>query len=515
MLQRILSGLGLSAAGILVLLLGQILAVPIFLTAWGAQLYGEWLVLTNLVAGLSVLNFGVQTYVINRLIAFHVRGEMVQGTQLLHAALRLYIVLCSLAVLATLGLVASPEILTRLRITALPPDEARLVLGMQGLLVAYALVNGMLVNLFRVNNQLPRQLAYRLVERVVYSFCPITIAVAGGYPVHATLATAVLIGGIGIVAFRDVNRRSPFKLGLASSSWKMSLSLLGPSLVFFLVSLASTLLTTGTIVILSTNRGAATVTIFSTTLLLSNFVVNVMSQGLGVLWPEITAASARTGNFSTLAAWHRLALKLTGSVALVASAVLALLGADVLRIWTRGRIEIDPVLNLLLALYLLLQVPGLTSSVFGLATNRQNELFKVQVVTAVVSLLLAVWLVPSMGVRGAALALIGGQLLGTPWTVALACRWTSDSIPLLVREVLLRGAGPAAAVLLIALAAWMLSPNMGGHVVTSLLLAIMLVPLAWVWLSKAERELVNARIVRVLRSNIRPIPTPSGVPLWK
>lgn len=144
MLGRIFSGLGLSAASIIVLLLGQLIAVPIFLSSWGAQLYGEWLVITSLVASLSVLNFGVQTYVINRLIAFHVQGEVAHGTELLHAALRLYLVICSLAVLATVGLVVWPDLLTWLRITVLPPDQARLVLGVQGLLVAYTLLNGML-----------------------------------------------------------------------------------------------------------------------------------------------------------------------------------------------------------------------------------------------------------------------------------------------------------------------------------------------------------------------------------
>ena len=34
---------------------------------------------------LSVLNLGVQTYVGNRLIAFHIRGETAQGTADLHA----------------------------------------------------------------------------------------------------------------------------------------------------------------------------------------------------------------------------------------------------------------------------------------------------------------------------------------------------------------------------------------------------------------------------------------------
>ena len=79
MIRRIISGLGLSSAIIMVTMVGQILTVPILLTRWGAQIYGEWLTLTALAGTLSMLNLGVQSYVTNRLIAYYVRGEISRG----------------------------------------------------------------------------------------------------------------------------------------------------------------------------------------------------------------------------------------------------------------------------------------------------------------------------------------------------------------------------------------------------------------------------------------------------
>src|ERR1051325_2162324 len=54
----------------------QLILVPIFLIAWGNQTYGEWLTLSAAVAYLWMLDFGVQTYVVNRLKQCYLRGAV-------------------------------------------------------------------------------------------------------------------------------------------------------------------------------------------------------------------------------------------------------------------------------------------------------------------------------------------------------------------------------------------------------------------------------------------------------
>jgi O-antigen/teichoic acid export membrane protein len=496
MIRRILAGMGLSTGIILVTMVGQVVAVPMYLTHWGTQIYGEWLILTNLIANLSFLNLGVQSYVSNRLIAHYVRGELDEGTHLLHAALRLYVVLCSLALAVTLALVACPGIPAWLQIIETPAIHARLILGIQGLLATYAILGGLLMSLFRVTQQLPRQLRYALIERIVFLAVPMAVAVLGGYPLRASLVSGLVIAGVVCVEIWDVNRRSPYPIGLSGSSWRAPMALLGPSLVFFAVSVATPLLSTGMTVVISTVIGAVAVAVFNTTLMLSNMIRLMINQGLNVLWPEITAAAAVAGAPGRLARWHRLIIKLVGGLVLIASAGLSLFGADVLAVWTRGKIQVDPWLNLLLVVYLVIQTPALVSRVFGLATNHQGEVFRVEVTTAIISISLAVWMLPRLGVRGVALALIIGQAIGTVWVMKLACRWTSDAWTSLLKEGVVRGLPTVLIMVLMSLGIRYLRPGVIGQALGFAGAGIIATYLAWrTWFTNSERSLVVTRLL--------------------
>lgn len=508
MIRRILAGLGLSTAGIAVTMIGQIIAVPVLLTRWGPQLYGEWVTLTTLAGSLSVLNLGVQTYVGNRLIAFHIRGETALGTADLHAGLRLYLGSCTAGMLATTGLVAWPGVLEWLGISAMPAGEARLILGIQGLLATYAIVGGLLLSLFRVTGQLPRQLAYGLVQRTVIVGIPVVVALAGGQPGQVALVTIGCVAGIAVAAVGDVRRRSPFRIGLSESSWRASFALVLPSAMFFGSTAAAALLSSGVIVLISTSVGGSAVAAFTTTLMLSNMLRVIINQGLIVLWPEITAAAAVGDDVRRLARWHRLALKMAGLVLVVGFSGLVLLGPDVLAAWTIGRLAVDPGLNLLLAIYLVVQGPALVGGVFGLATNHATGILVVQVATVAISLGAGMEIIPAFHARGAALALILGQLAGTVGTLWVVCRWTCDPGWGLVRETFLRSAATVTTIALGTGATTLVFSGLGGHMLGLMVVAGAAVWTGWrTWLTTGERAVLSTGVNAMLggrRRGVRP-----------
>src|ERR1017187_1688812 len=116
--RRFSAAFTISTATMVVTMAGQIFAVPLYLAHWGAPVYGEWLALTNLGASLSVLNLGVQSYVTNDLVMHYVRGQITEGTRVLHAAIRLYAVLaCLIIVIAgTLAFMPGVPALLRIRV---------------------------------------------------------------------------------------------------------------------------------------------------------------------------------------------------------------------------------------------------------------------------------------------------------------------------------------------------------------------------------------------------------------
>jgi O-antigen/teichoic acid export membrane protein len=495
MIKRVVAGMGFSFSTVLVTFVGQVVSVPVLLTSWGLEIYGEWLTLTNIVASLSILNLGVQSYVSNLLITHYVRGELEEGTNLLHAALRLYAALISLALGATLTMFFLPGMLAWLKITAIPSIDARLIIGVQGILASYAILGGLLMSLFRVTQQLPRQLGYGLIERILFIFAPVTVAAFGGYPIHAMLIMGLLIAIIACIEIRDVNRRSPYTIGISQSTWKESVSLVVPSLMFFLVSIAATILLTGMTVVISITIGAAAVAIFSTTLMLTNFMRVIVNQGLNVLWPEITASAAGQNDPGQLMRWHKVTLKLVGTLILVSAAGISLLGPDILAIWTHRKIMVDPWLNLLLVIYLIIQVPALVSGVFGLATNRQWEMSKIQIITTVISILMAVCIISKLGVRGAAIALIGGQVVGSLWIMGAVCRWTSDTLPSLLHDGIVRGIPTLLVIVLISIGIWYILPGLVGRAIGLIGLVMVSIYIGWrTWFTKSERNIFITKL---------------------
>ncbi|MFT5284217.1 MAG: O-antigen/teichoic acid export membrane protein, partial [Planctomycetota bacterium] len=76
---------------------GQLVLVPIFLRAWGEARYGEWLTLSAMAAQIALVDFGVQTYVVNRLNQNYARGEIDQYNRVLHSALYWSLALAAVA----------------------------------------------------------------------------------------------------------------------------------------------------------------------------------------------------------------------------------------------------------------------------------------------------------------------------------------------------------------------------------------------------------------------------------
>lgn len=499
MIKRVFTGVGISTVTISFNLVAQLLAVPIFLTHWGTQVYGEWLALTSIVSSISILNLGVQTYVGNILIAHHEHQEIEQGTHVLHAALRLYLALCSLAVIVTIGLVILPPVLSWLNINTIKSLDARIIILVQGMLASYAIFGGLLLGLLRVTRQVPRQLVYGLIERIIIIGAPVVVVILGGQPLVASILMGVLIGVIATIAVRDVKKRSPFRLGLSSATWHDARALLKPSLVFLAVAVAAQLLSSGMIIVISTSAGAAAVTLFSTTLMLTNFVRIIVNQSLNVLWPEVTAAAA-TRVSGRLIRWHRLIIKLVSGVSLVIAAGFLLLGSQVLTVWTRGQVGVDPILNVLLVLYLLIEAPSLVSGMFGLATNHQGDMFRADLATAIFAMVLAIGLVPAIGVRGVGVALVVSQIVNTLWVVRMSCEWTGDDWLALLEQWLVRGLPLIISMGILLIGIYLLRLSIAGQILGLVAATLICLSLAWrTWLTIEERKVVMHLVGEVSR----------------
>jgi O-antigen/teichoic acid export membrane protein len=479
--------------------------VPILLSRWGNALYGEWLTLTTVVGSLSLLNLGVQSHVGNILITHYVRGEPEASADLFASTLRLYALLSGTALIVTLGLAASPRIGEALGLSMIPVRQARIIILIQGCLAAYAIVGGLLMSLFRVTGQLPRQLAWGIAEKIGFLFVPIGVAVGGGGPLAASVGVAVAVFGIVALELRDVFQRTPFTFSWGRGRWGTAFSLLPPSLEFFAVSGIPALLPPGVVLLLSRSPGAGAVATFFTALMTVNFARTLMSQLLVVLWPEIRSSYASGTGKTSLSTW--LAVTQKGSFVFSAAVGLgiALLGPDVIARWTGGRIDVDTGLCGLLALLLLGQTPGMVYGVFGLALGLQRDVLVGQVVTVVGSLLAAATLLSPFGVKGVAAGLAGGHMAGTVSLWLLSRRWPVKVTGESASGTVARMAAVVGASVIVVTIIEFWAPRLGIRLLSTGIGVAALLGFGWQWsLTSEERSYV----VRVGKYGARRLRSP-------
>ena len=107
MLKRVLHAFVAFCFGQGIATLGYLLLVPLYLHVWSASLYGEWLTLGSVVAYLSCLHLGVQTWAVNRLTQAYARGDMEEYRRVRDTAFAFYFFLALFGLYSPVAALAS------------------------------------------------------------------------------------------------------------------------------------------------------------------------------------------------------------------------------------------------------------------------------------------------------------------------------------------------------------------------------------------------------------------------
>lgn len=103
--RRLISGLGAQSFVQLLRVAIQFVTVPLFIHAWGSELFQDWIVISAVTGFLAVLDLGTQTYFGNQLMYFWSRGASQEFLHTLRIALGSYLVI-SLSAVFILGPIA-------------------------------------------------------------------------------------------------------------------------------------------------------------------------------------------------------------------------------------------------------------------------------------------------------------------------------------------------------------------------------------------------------------------------
>jgi len=340
--QRLFKGFGASLYGQGMVVVIQLAGVPILLNHWHASLYGEWLILFAVPAYLSLGDLGFSLSAANDMTA-RVGREDRAGTVAVFQSLTGLVLS-----LAAVGLVLITIAATQLPLenwihfSGLTTPDVRWILWFLGAEVLMKLPDGVNHAGFRATGDFALHVTiyYSILFAqhasiwllAVLGYGPVAAAAAFlSIRVIATPANAILLA-----------RRHPWlRFGLGDARVSQLRDLVRPALANTGIPLASALNVQGMVLIVGATLGPLAVVTFSTLRTLTRLALQMVSTVSHAAEPELASAFGKGDQVLLRIVFYH-ALRGSFWLALTVSVGLGLTGSWIFKLWTHGRVNMDP-----------------------------------------------------------------------------------------------------------------------------------------------------------------------------
>ncbi len=423
MLKRLCQGIGANFLGQIINIVSRIVLVPLFLLAWGADIYGEWLLLSSMVAYLSLTDMGGASYIGNRMTQAYASRDDVLFRKILHTGLVLFLTLPLAVFIIFIVGISWFNLTSFLHITQTSHRLVIVVLVLLGFQFIISLPQGILLRVYFAAEMLPRGVMLANLMQLTN-----LILLAGGLWLHlgmVAIASLQLIpyGLIAAIALWDLNRKFPqFNiLSLAEADFAFGLSFIKPSLHFFLFQMGQAVSLQGTVLVVGMLLGPVQVVLFSTMRTIVNLMRSFLDQLTHAAWPEMTRLDAQQ-DIDKFMVLFRGILRSTLIAAIVFMTVFHFFGGYIYHAWLRKTVPYQqPVMDLFL-IYMGQFIFWLTCSHPLLATNHHHTLAKVFFFSSILTIGLAYLGGQHLGLPGIVLGMIVGDVLLPVWCVPYLLR---------------------------------------------------------------------------------------------
>ncbi len=390
-------GLGIAAA---------LLLVPLYLHVWSPALYGEWLALYSVVAYLSSLDFGVQTYAVNRLTQAYARGDLQEYRRVQHTAFAFYFCLALLGSVALTAFGYWAPIRSWFHLSLTGQHSVALIVLLLGGQFLWTIPASLVWAVYATTGNLAKTQWVTNASSALS--VALTVAALLFWPRLAMVAGAQAIAFISIfvVIFWDVHKHFP-QLAPGFSQARLSLlrTILNQSVFFALIDVAVGATLQGSNLIVAGLAGTTALALFVTTRTLANSIRQLVGLFVHSSSTNLIVLEALQEKQKLRLAFRLVVLAtVAGCVAVAAS--LWFEGASVFSVWTRGKLPADIWLLRMFLLWLVLQSPWIAASAIASYTNQHRGLAMSYLASSFGGLLLGVALVPRVGLKGLPIAFI-------------------------------------------------------------------------------------------------------------
>ena len=185
---RILRSFGADTLGQVMNVFVRLLLVPLFLSSWGAESYGEWLILTTLAAWFSLGDLGGQLYFVNRMTEEWVSGKVEVFQQVLSTGLLFFIVSSVVLFGGVLLAVYSFPVASWLGLKTVDQDLAGMILLLMALRFLVSLQFGLYLGVYRaIGIQATSMMYGNLIQLIQFVASAVALMTGGGMLLMASL----------------------------------------------------------------------------------------------------------------------------------------------------------------------------------------------------------------------------------------------------------------------------------------------------------------------------------------
>jgi O-antigen/teichoic acid export membrane protein len=426
--RRLATGFGAQALGPIVTMGIQLLNVPLYLSFWGADLYGEWLILSAMPSYLSMSDVGFGTVAGNDMMMKAAAGDRAGAAEVFRSCTVLVVGISFLLLaLVAIGILILP-FEHWLNLTQITGWQARQVLLLLSLDAVLCIQPSLILNGFKAANQFAFGTLLVNIMRAVEGGLALAILCLHGRPVHIALSmVCVRIAGTILMALMMLRVAPWLSFSPRGTNMRAIRALTAPAFAFMTFPLANAASIQGMTIVLGIVSGPIAVASFGPIRTLSRGLLLIVETIKNSIWPELSYAIG-CQDWVLGRKIFRIAMQISVYLSLIGGLTMAALGPWIFAKWTHGRVAFSMPTFLFLLVSLFFYSVWNTSSVALTAANKHERLAVGLLVSTFLSLAVAFPMVKWLGLPGAPLAQI--LIVDIPMTIfvlPISCRLLQDS----------------------------------------------------------------------------------------
>ncbi|MDW1821130.1 hypothetical protein R7Z10_12120 [Vibrio sp. Vb1018] len=355
-----------------------VLTVPLYLSFWHIELYGEWLVLSALPSYIALSNMGLMNVAQNKMTIAMSKGDLACAKTSLHtvwtAQLGISIIVGSLILL----LVNVLDLASILKLKYISEDDARFVFCE---LAVFALLNlqvGIFGGIYRAVGKNSRGVVIINTIRlfsIVSVACLLILGIKNVTNISAVMVLSYIVG-ILFISYDSAkiapNLRPGFK-AFDISSLKESINL---GLAFMAYPLGRAITNQGMLLFTNAYVGSASVVILTSLRSLVNMAFQISNLIHLSTWPEYSRLHGEK-NLDGLRKLFKFSTSIGILFGVSTATFLLMFGPNLIELWTRGEVLVERDLLLLFIISIVFNSIWYTSSTIFNATNNHASISKI------------------------------------------------------------------------------------------------------------------------------------------